>query len=147
MLQLPHLGWRSRLVALYRNLVRKDRSERELDEELRAYEQLLVDEKRSMFTEMDVGQARRAARLELDGGIEQIKEQVREVRMGFTLDSIARDIRISLRALRNQPGFSVSVMGVLALAIAGTTAIFSIFNSLYLRPLPFPEAGELVNLD
>lgn len=147
MLQLPHPGWRSRLMALYRNLVHKDRSERELDEELRSYEQLLADEKRSIFTEMDADQARRAATLELDGGIEQIKEQVREVRMGFTLDSIARDIRISLRALRNQPGFSLSVIGVLALAIAGTTAIFSIFNSLYLRPLPFPEAEQLVNLD
>lgn len=141
------LAYRSRLTALWRNLFHKETVERDLGEELRSYVQLLADEKRSLDIGLDEAQAHRAARLELDGGIEQIKEHVREVRMGFTLDSIARDVRISLRTLRKQPLFSLSVIGVLALAIAGTTAIFSIFNSLYLRPLPFPSAERLVNLD
>ncbi|MBI4904422.1 MAG: ABC transporter permease [Acidobacteria bacterium] len=139
--------FRNRFAALYRNLAHKDQVDRDLDTELRAFEQLLIDEKLTGIPALDAGQARRAARIEIDATIEQIKEQVREVRMGFSLDSVARDVRISARTLRKQAGFSLTVLGVLALGIAGATAIFSMFNSLYLRPLPFPEAEHLVNLD
>lgn len=136
---------RRRIAAPFRNLFRKPRVERDLDEELRSYEQLLADE--MIAGGMSVEEARRAARLDTGSSIEQIKEQVREIRMGFTLDSIWRDIRISARTLRKQAGFSLTVLVVLAFGIAGTTAIFSIYNSLYLRPLPFPEPEQLVNLD
>lgn len=60
---------------------------------------------------------------------------------------IAADLRFAVRAMRRQPVFAVTVVAMLALGVAGVSAIFSVFNALFLRPLPFPEAHRLVNLD
>ena len=57
------------------------------------------------------------------------------------------DLRIALRGMRKKPGFSLMVAGMLALGIGGNAAIFSTFNSLFLRPLPFPDSGRLVDVD
>jgi len=136
---------RRRFQALVRNLLHKWRVDRDFEEELRGFEGLLVDE--NIAKGMDPAEARRLARLEVGGSFEGVKELVREVRMGVTLDNIWRDIRLSARALRKQPGFTLAVLWVLTFGIAGTTAIFSIFNSLYLRPLPYPDPEQLVNID
>ncbi|MGW8268063.1 MAG: ABC transporter permease, partial [Longimicrobiales bacterium] len=58
-----------------------------------------------------------------------------------------QDIRFAVRTLLKQPGFSFIVILMLALGIAANTAIFTLFNGLFLRPLPFPEPDRLVNLD
>jgi len=71
-----------RLASLLRNLLHKQREERELDDEVRAHEQLLVDE--YIQAGMNPQEARRQARLEL-GGVEQVKEQVRKIRAGQLL--------------------------------------------------------------
>ena len=68
-------------------------------------------------------------------------------RGGNTMSSIWQDLRVGARAMRLNPGFSAAVAAMLALAIAGNTAIFSIFNGLFLRPLPFAEPERLINLD
>lgn len=60
---------------------------------------------------------------------------------------IIRNLRIAFRSLRTRPAFSLMVIGILAIGIGGNAAIFSVFNGLYLRPLPFPESGQLVDLD
>jgi predicted permease len=60
---------------------------------------------------------------------------------------VIQDLRFALRTLIKQPAFSLGVIVVLGLGIAGTTGIFSIFNGLFLRPLPFDDPGQLVNLD
>jgi hypothetical protein len=57
------------------------------------------------------------------------------------------DLRIALRQVRTNLSFSLMVMGMLALGVAGNAAIFRIFNSLFLRPLPFAESDRLVDLD
>jgi predicted permease len=57
------------------------------------------------------------------------------------------DLKIALRNLRTKPSFSLMVIGLLAVGIAGNAAMFSIFNSLFLRPLPFAESDKLVDLD
>ena len=57
------------------------------------------------------------------------------------------DLKIAMRNVRTKPGFSLMVIGMLALGIAGNAAIFSIFNGLFLRPLPFPESERLIDLD
>ena len=61
--------------------------------------------------------------------------------------TLLRDIRYALRILWRQKAFSLTVIGLLAVAIAGNTAIFSIYNGLFLRPYPFPDAERLVDLD
>ncbi len=69
------------------------------------------------------------------------------IRGGNRMASIWQDLRVAIRAMRLSPGFSAAVIGMLAMAIAGNTAIFSIFNGLFLRPLPFAEPTQLIDLD
>ncbi len=57
------------------------------------------------------------------------------------------DLRLALRLMRSKPAFSAAAIGMLALAVAGNSAIFSIFNGMFLRPLPFPEGRRLMDLD
>jgi putative ABC transport system permease protein len=63
------------------------------------------------------------------------------------LAGLLYDLRIALRCMRQKPAFSLLVAGMLALGIAGNAAIFSTFNSLFLKPLPFPESSRLIDLD
>jgi predicted permease len=68
-------------------------------------------------------------------------------RKGNLMESLWYDFRVALRLMIKKPGFSAAVIGMLALGVAGNVAIFSIFNGLFLRPLPFPEPERLVDLD
>ena len=85
----------SRLVNFWRNLFRRERVEQDLDAEVRAHLELLTDE--NVRAGMSAAQARRAARIEL-GGIEQVKEEVRDVRAGAWLGSIWQDLRYGDRS-------------------------------------------------
>src|SRR5258706_4148512 len=64
---------------------------------------------------------------------------------GF-LESIGRDFRRALRGLPRRPAFTIAAVLTLALGIGATTAIFSVVYSVLLKPLPFPNAGELVRI-
>jgi putative ABC transport system permease protein len=68
-------------------------------------------------------------------------------RGGNLMGGMWHDLKVAARAMRLNPGFSAAVVGMLALGIAGNTAIFSVFNGLFLRPLPFAEPARLVDLD
>ncbi len=63
------------------------------------------------------------------------------------MHSVIHDVRYAFRTLFKQPAYALTVIGMLTLGIAGNTAIFSVFNGLFLRPLPFSEPGQLVNFD
>ena len=62
------------------------------------------------------------------------------------LDDLGRDLRHTLRGLRRSPGFAATVTLILALGIGANTAMFSIVNGILLRPLPYPDAGEIVTI-
>jgi predicted permease len=66
--------------------------------------------------------------------------------MGIVLASIARDLRYALRGLVRRPAFSSAAVLTLAIGIGATTAIFSVVYSVLLKPLPYPNAGELVRI-
>jgi len=133
----------SRMKNFFRNIFAKRRDDRELDDEVHSYVDLLADEK--MRAGMNPQEARRTARIEL-GGIEQVKEQVREVRAGAWLDTVFQDIRYGFRILRKSPGFTTVAVLILALGIGANTAIFSMINGLMLRTLPVRDPGRLVEL-
>jgi predicted permease len=131
------------LVTLFRNLSRHGAVERDLDEEVRAHFELLVDEYRA--TGMDDAAARRAARLEL-GGAEQVKDAVRDVRRGIWLEHFWQDLRYALRTFHRSPGFAATSVVSLAIGIAAATALFSVVNAALLHPFPFVDASRIVTL-
>ena len=132
-----------RLTSLWRNLFHKDRVDQELSEELQAYLDMLTETKISQG--LTPGEARRNALVEL-GGVDQVHERVREIRMGQFIETTWRDIRFGVRALVHSPVFSVVTVLSLALGIGANTAIFSVVNALLLRPLPFPESERIVHV-
>ena len=132
-----------RLISLWRNLLHKDCVEQEFTEELRTYLDMLTETKiRQGFTP---GEARRNALVEL-GGVEQVHEKVREIRMGHIIETAWRDVRFGVRALVHNPVFSIVTVLSLALGIGANTAIFSVVNGLLLRPLPYPESERIVDV-
>src|SRR5262245_14693647 len=87
-------------------------------------------------------EARREARLEL-GGFAQLREAHREVReMQFLSDSW-RVLRHALRSLRRTPSFTLTALAILSIGIGATTAVFSVVNSVLIKPLPYPDAERL----
>lgn len=126
------MSLRSRLRDVLRATVRRARAERELDDELRSYLALLTDEKER--DGMAPEAARRAALIEL-GGIDRVKEEVRDERATAVLDLLARDVRHAARSLRRQPVLTVTVLLTLALGIGGATGIFGVIDAALIRPL------------
>lgn len=130
-----------RLLSLFRNLLHRDRVERELDDELQATLDLLIDEK--VAAGMDPRAARRAARLELDG-IESVKEKVRSARTGALLERAAQDFRYALHNLRHNPRFAATAICALAVGIGASTVMFSVFYNIFFNSIAAKDANRLV---
>ena len=132
-----------RLNSLWRNLFHKTQRDHELNDELDAYLELLIEQK------VDEGltpeAARRAALITL-GGKQQVKEQVREVSAGYHLETFWQDLRFALRMLRKNPGFAAVAILTLALGIGVNTALFTVFNAVAFRQLPVKEPDQIVKL-
>ena len=126
-----------------RGIFRRHEVERELQQELDDYLDLLVDQK--LAQGMTPHAARRAARLEF-GGLEQVKERVRDVRLSAWFEHAAQELRRSLRSLARSPGYALVVVLTLGVGIGANAAAFSFVKSMILRPLPFLEADRLVSV-
>jgi predicted permease len=98
---------------------------------------------------MDEGMARKqaeqAARREF-GNVTQIKERSREAWQWATLESVLADLKLTFRRLRKSPGFAATVLLTFALGIGANTAVFSVIDSVLLKPLAYPDSERLVAL-
>jgi predicted permease len=126
-----------------RNLFSHRRVEADLDQEVHAHLELLIAE--NIRAGMPPHEAERAARIEL-GGVEQVKEQVRDSRTGAFLDSLLQDLRFALRQMRRSPGFALTAVLILALGIAANVIVFGVLQALVLRQLDVPHADHVMTL-
>jgi predicted permease len=136
------MEWLRVFGARLRGLFRKRYLDGDLDAELRAHLEMLVEE--NIRRGMSPVEARYAARREF-GGVEQSKELHREQRSIPFLDALLQDLRFALRGLRNRPGFALVAILTLSLGIGSTTAVFSVVDRLLFRSLPYPHDEELVS--
>ena len=128
-------------MSWWRRVWRESALERELDTELRFHiEQHAME---LVARGVDPQEAIRRARLDL-GGAEQIKEECRDARGTRWLNDLLYDIKFALRGFRKLPGFAAVALLILALGIAATTVMFTVINSVLLRPLSYPDADRLV---
>jgi predicted permease len=132
-----------RIASFFRNLLRKRAVEKALDDELQSAVELLTQEK--MKEGLSHPEARGQALIEL-GGVEQVKEQVRDSRTGAFLDSLLQDFRFALRQLRRSPGFALTAVLILALGIAANVIVFGVLQALVLRQLDVPHADRVMTL-
>ncbi len=124
----------------YQRFFRRERTEKHLDAELRFHlEQRTAD---LVAGGMAPEEARRQARLEF-GGLDQVKEECRDVGASQVIETFLQDIRYGLRQLRRNPGFTAVATITLALGIAANTTIFSAVSSILLRKPPVRDPDRL----
>jgi predicted permease len=90
-------------------------------------------------------QAEQTARREF-GNVTLLEERSREVWQWPAFDSILADLKFAFRRLRKSPGFAATVLLTLAIGIGANTTVFSVVNGVLLKPLPYPDSGQLVSL-
>ena len=133
----------SDLVFRLRSLVRGGKVEQELDEELRSH--LEHETEKYVKAGLPQSEAIRQAHLAL-GGLDQVKEGCRDVRGTRLIDDFVQDLRYAFRLLRRSPAFALSAVVSLSLGIGAVTAVFSVINLVWLKPLPVTDPSRVVRV-
>ena len=131
------------VVARLRSLFRRRREDVETRDELQFH--LEMETKKNLRAGLDPREARRRAHARL-GGVEAVREAVRDARGMRPVEDLLRDLGYALRGARRNPGFALAVVLSLAIPIGLNTSIFTIVDSLLFRPLPVVRPGELVDV-
>jgi putative ABC transport system permease protein len=131
------------VVERVRALVFRRAEDRELAEELRFHIEMEEDYRRRSGA--SDAEARRGSLIAL-GGIERVKEDVRDARGTRLIEDAVADVAYAARGLARAPGFTAVAILTLAVGIGGTTAVFSAVDAVLLQPLPYSHPGQLVRL-
>ncbi|MFN7999254.1 MAG: ABC transporter permease [Bryobacteraceae bacterium] len=118
----------------------QDSADRQLNSEIAAHLEMATQE--NMRRGLPYDEARREAMARF-GGISQTKEEHRDARSLPAFELFMQDLRFALRTFRRDRGFTLVAVLILALGIGANIAVFSVVNTLLLRPLPFPDAQRL----
>ena len=119
------------------------KAEDDLDRELQVHLELAADER--LEAGMPLREAQLAARREF-GSVALTKEELRDMRTGAALESMLQDFRFAIRSLRRTPVFALTAALVLGLGIGTNATVFTIVNTVLLRPLPFERADDIVQV-
>jgi predicted permease len=132
------------LLARLRGLVRRGRADAALDDDIQAHLELLSRD----YIEQGLSprEARAAARRTF-GGVDQMKETYRDQRGLPAIETFLQDLSYAARMLRRDPAFATVAIVSLAIGIGASTAAFSVFNAVMLRPLPVSDPDGLVLLE
>src|SRR5580704_16740361 len=130
-----------RMCARLWAFVRRRPVDAELDAELAAHLEMAIED--NMAHGLPAAEARRLALVSL-GGVEQARYRHREARGLMNIDILMQDLKYTVRTLWRDASFTVVAVLILALAIGANIAVFSVVNTLLLRPLPFQSAQQLV---
>ena len=132
-----------RLASIASWILRRGRAEQQLDDEIRSFVEMSTADR--IRDGVPPTEARRRALAEI-GGVERMKVSVRVGRHGALLDDLGRDVRSTFRFVARQPTFAAVIVSTLALGIGANVALFSVVNSVLLRPLPYHAPDRLVRL-
>ncbi len=132
------------LLSRVGSLFARRRADADLDDELEGYIATLAERHRRAGLAPEA--ARRAALVEI-GGVEQVREEVRGVRVGQALETAWRDVRYGARLIARSPGYAAVVVLTMALGIGVNAATFAVIHAVLWRPLPYPDAERLVAIE
>jgi predicted permease len=126
-----------------RALTNRSSADQDLSEEMQHF----LDEATAEFAARGFSpqEARRAAKIQM-GNMTSVKEEVRSYGWENIVETFFADVRYGLRQLRRNPSFTIITILTLALGIGANTAVFSVVNSVLLKPLAYPHSEELVSL-
>jgi putative ABC transport system permease protein len=132
-----------RIMHLFRRLWDRRAVEQELDEEVQSYFEVLIE--RGISRGMSREEAQREARVQFESA-EQVKQRVREVRVGASIDTTLQDIRYAWRSLKKSPGFTLFAVLTIALGLGANAAIFSLVDGVLIKSSGYPEPERIVKL-
>jgi putative ABC transport system permease protein len=137
------VAWGSRIIHLFRRFGDRRTAEQDLDDEVQSYFEILTE--RAMARGLSREEAQRAARVRFEGA-EQVKQRVREERVGASIDTMLHDLRYAWRSLKRSPGFTFFAVLTIALGLGANAAIFSLVDGVLLKRAGYPEPERIVQL-
>jgi predicted permease len=132
------LQWR-----YWRDVFRRRDLEREMDEELRAH--IALETQQRIERGESENEARTSALRDLRS-IDLVKEASRDAWNWQGVDRLIQDLRFACRQFRKNPGFTIAATLILGVGIGATSAIFTVVNTVILKPLAYRESGRLVSI-